>query len=77
MNKNIFVKLSIDATIILSKSIVLNLEFAKSLCPTVVGCYRPQLATKEAMQSQKESFDQNYCELVLAGDLNWLETGST
>ena len=39
---------------------------------TVVGCYRPPSATKEALSSLQHLLSKlNYNELLMAGDLNW------
>lgn len=75
----IYVKTKFDASVILSESIckqleflALNVEIYKGLCVTVVGCYRPPSASKEALDSLKHLLSKlSYSELVLAGDLNW------
>ena len=75
----IFVKSRFDASIVLSESIskqfeflALKVEIAKSLSMTVVGCYRPPSATKEALSSLQHLLSKlNYNELLMAGDLNW------
>uniref|UniRef100_A0A3B3HF15 C-type lectin domain-containing protein n=1 Tax=Oryzias latipes TaxID=8090 RepID=A0A3B3HF15_ORYLA len=52
--------------------LVLNVKIAKSLSMTVVGCYRPPSATKEALSSLKDLLSRiNYGELLMVVDLNW------
>ncbi|KAJ0002607.1 hypothetical protein NQD34_007756, partial [Periophthalmus magnuspinnatus] len=52
--------------------LALNVKIAKGLCITVMGCYSPPSASKDALQSLKHLLAKiNYSELVLAGDLNW------
>lgn len=75
----IYTEHKFDACIVLSDSIckqldflALNVEITKGNSITVVGCYRPPSASKEALQSLKQLLSRlNYRELVLAGDLNW------
>uniref|UniRef100_A0A8C5N2E5 Reverse transcriptase domain-containing protein n=1 Tax=Gouania willdenowi TaxID=441366 RepID=A0A8C5N2E5_GOUWI len=75
----IYVKSRFNASIVLSQSIskqmeflALDLEIVKSLHITVVGCYRPPSAPKEALDSLKLLLNQiNYTELLMAGDFNW------
>ena len=70
---------NLNADLVLSESIckqleflALNVEITRGLCITVVGCYRPPSASKEALQSLNHLLSRlNYSELVLAGDLNW------
>ena len=48
------------------------METAKSLSMTVVGCYRPPSATKEALSSSMHLLSKiNYNELLMARDMNW------
>uniref|UniRef100_A0A3B3HCE9 Reverse transcriptase domain-containing protein n=1 Tax=Oryzias latipes TaxID=8090 RepID=A0A3B3HCE9_ORYLA len=75
----IYVKSRFEASTVMSKSIpkqlellVLNVKLAKSLSITVVGCYRPPSATKEALSSLKDLLSRiNYGELLMVGDFNW------
>lgn len=75
----IYVKTRFHASVVLSESIckqleflALNVEIAKSFSLTVIGCYRPPSAAKEALTSLKHLLSKlNYNELLIAGDLNW------
>lgn len=75
----IYVKSRFGASVVLSESLckqmeflALNVEIFKSLSITVVGCYRPPSASREALSSLKLLLSRlNYRELLMAGDLNW------
>ncbi|XP_019222699.1 uncharacterized protein LOC109204916 [Oreochromis niloticus] len=75
----IYVKSRFHASIVLSQSIckqmeflALNVDIANTLSITIVGCYRPPSASKEALSSLKHLLAKlNYTELLMAGDLNW------
>lgn len=54
----IYVKSTFDSAIVVSELkqlefLALNVEIARGLSITVVGCYRPPSASKEALQSLK------------------------
>lgn len=71
----IYVKSRFGASVVLSESLckqmeflALNVEIFKSLSITVVGCYRPPSASREALSSLKLLLSRlNYRELLLAG----------
>lgn len=82
----IYVKDSFEVTVLLSESVVkkyellaLNLIVSKTFYLPIVGCYRPPLASTDAISSLMHWVTSlNYKELVLLGDfnVNWLQSVS-